>query len=151
MKFAESVGTRAALVLSTLATGAMLVLAWPTAAADHSSKMAASREPVRKMHGCGARAAAVTPPVQAEDPYVVTLRSARDGLAACIADHPDLQVRVAIDVDLDGSVSNVEVRAISDDVAKIDLRVVKCVQTQVSSLEFPAASNTKRISTFLRQ
>ena len=145
MKFAESVGTHAALVLSTLATGAMLVLAWPTAAAEKP----VPRERVSKMHGCGTRAAKVAPPV--EDPYVVTLRSVRDGLAACIADHPVLQVRVAIDVDLDGSVSNVEVRAISDDVANIDLRVVKCVQTQVSSLQFPAASNTKRISTFLRQ
>jgi hypothetical protein len=146
MKFAESVGTRAALVLSTLATGALLALAWPTAAAEKP----VSREPVRKMHGCGARAA-VPAPAPVEDPYVVTLRSVRDGLAACIADHPALQVRVAIDVDLDGSVSNVEVRAISDDVANIDLRVVKCVQTQVSSLQFPSASNTKRISTFLRQ
>jgi hypothetical protein len=146
MKFAESVGTRAALVLSTLATGAMLVIAWPTAAAEKP----APRERVSKMHGCGARAARVAH-VQTEDPYVVTLRSVRDGLAACIANHPDLQVRVAIDVDLDGSVSNVEVRAISDDLAKLDLHVVKCVQTQVSSLQFPAASNTKRISTFLRQ
>ena len=146
MKFAESAGTRTALVLSTLATGAMLVLAWPTAAAEKP----APREPVSKMHGCGARAPKVAP-AQAEDPYVVTLRSVRDGLAACIADHPDLQVRVAIDVDLDGSVSNVEVRAISDDLAKLDLHVVKCVQTQVSSLRFPAAANTKRISTFLRQ
>ena len=146
MKLAESAGTRCALVLSTLATGAMLVLAWPTAAA----KPLASREPVSKMHGCGARAAKLAP-AQTEDPYVVTVRSVRDGLAACIADHPDLQVRVAIDVDLDGSVSNVEVRAIADDLASIDLHIVKCVQTQVSSLHFPAASNTKRISTFLRQ
>jgi hypothetical protein len=148
MKFAETAGSRCALVLSTLVTGAVLVAAWPTAAAERT----APREPVRKMHGCGARAAVVAPPpVQAEDPYVVTLRSARDGLAACISDHPELQVRVAIDVDLDGSVSNVEVRAISDNVANIDLHIVKCVQTQVSSLHFPAAANTKRISTFLRQ
>lgn len=147
MKFAESAGVRAALVLSALASGALLVAALPCGAAQDKP---AARERVRPMTGCGARAK-VAPPVQAEDPYVVTLRSARDGLATCIADHPELQVRVAIDVDLDGSVSNVEVRAISDDVAKIDLRVVKCVQTQVSSLQFPAAANTKRISTFLRQ
>jgi hypothetical protein len=147
MKLAESVGVRSALVLSVLATGALLAAAFPCAAAKNPPP----REPVRAMHGCGARAAKVAPPVQAEDPYVVTLRSAREGLAACITEHPDLQVRVAIDVDLDGSVSNVEVRAISDDLANIDLGIVKCVQTQVSSLRFPAASNTKRISTFLRQ
>lgn len=150
MKLAESVGTRCALLLSTVATvatGAMLVMAWPCARAAP----VAPREPIRAMHGCGAKAARVAAPAPVEDPYVVTLRSARDGLSACVGDHPELQVRVAIDVDLDGSVSNVEVRAISDDLAKLDLRVVKCVQTQVSSLKFPAASNTKRISTFLRQ
>ncbi len=146
MKLAELVGTRTALLLATVATGAVLVAAWPTAAAEPP----APREPVRAMHGCGTRAARPTPP-PVEDPYVVTLRSARDGLSACVADHPDLQVRVAIDVDLDGSVTDVEVRAISDDLAKIDLGIVKCVQRQVSSLTFPAASNTKRISTFLRQ
>ncbi len=139
---------RTALVLSTLATGAMLVLAWPCAAAEK----AAPREPVRAMHGCGARAPkAVPPPVQTEDPYVVTLRSAGNALAACVADHPDVQVRLAIDVALDGRVSNVEVRAVSDDLANVDLHIVSCVQTAVSSLQFPAASNTKRISTFLRQ
>jgi len=146
MKLVESVGTRTALVLSTIATGALLVAAWPCGA----KAKAAPRAPVKAMHGCGARVAKVAPP-PVEDPYVVTLRSAREGLAACIANYPELQVRLAIDVDLDGSVSNVEVRTITDDLAKVDLKVVKCVKAQVVSLQFPAASDTKRISTFLRQ
>ncbi len=146
MKLAESVGSRTALVLSALATGALFAATWPC----HAAEKPVPRTPVRAMHGCGAKAAKVAaPPV--EDPYVVTLRSARDGLAACIADHPELQVRLAIDVGLDGRVENVEVRAISDHLANLDLGIVRCVQRQVSSLQFPAASNTKRISTFLRQ
>lgn len=145
MKLAESVGSRTALVLSALATGALFAATWPC----HAAEKPAPRGPVRAMHGCGAKVAKVAPPV--EDPYVVTLRSARDGLAACIADHPELQVRLAIDVGLDGRVENVEVRAISDNLANVDLGIVRCVQRQVSSLQFPVASNTKRISTFLRQ
>lgn len=147
MKLAESAGSRLALVLSAVATGALVAAAWPCGAA---AERPAPREPVRAMHGCGARAATVaTPPV--EDPYVVTLRSAREGLAACIADYPELQVRLAIDLDVDGRVGNVEVRAISENLANVRLDTVRCVQAQVSHLQFPAAAEPKRISTFLRQ
>ncbi len=147
MKLAESAVSRSALVLSALATGALVAAAWPCGAA---AKKPVPRAPVRAMHGCGARVAKPAPP-PAEDPYVVTLRSAREDLAACIADHPELQVRLAIDVGTTGRVENVEVRAISEDLRNVHLSTVHCVQRVASGLQFPTSAEPKRISTFLRQ
>ncbi|MBL0214402.1 MAG: hypothetical protein IPQ07_10995 [Myxococcales bacterium] len=146
MRFAESVRTRCALVLSTLATAGVLVYAWPTAGAA----MVGPRPAVQKMRGCGAghRVAKVDPPQ--EDPYVVTLRSARPALEQCMAKHPNVQVRLSIEIAPSGRVENVEVKTIAHDLANVDLKIVKCVETAVSSLEFPAAADPKRISTFLQ-
>ena len=147
MKFAESAGIRCALVLSTLATASVLVVARPHAAAAHRSAVTA-------YHGCGAshRAARVDAPVPppAEDPYVITLRSASGALQVCMAKHPDVQVRLAINISPSGRVSNVEVKTLTDNLAHVDLHMVKCVQTAVSSLEFPATGEAERISTFLK-
>lgn len=103
------------------------------------------------MHGCGAkaaRAAKAEPP--REDPYVVTLRSARASLETCMADHPDVQVRLSIDIAASGRVDNVEVKSIAKDLASVDLKMVKCVESAVTSLRFPPAADAKRISTFLK-
>lgn len=146
MRFAESVRTRCALILSTLATAGALVYAWPTAGAQPE----APRRGVHSMRGCGAghRIAKVDPP--AEDPYVVALRSARPLLEHCMANHPDVQVRLSIDIAPSGRVENVEVKTIADNLANVDLKIVKCVETAVSTLEFPVAADPKRISTFLK-
>jgi hypothetical protein len=147
MKFAESAGLRCALVLSTLATASVLVLVRPHAAATH-------RAPVTPYHGCGAghRVAPVAAPVSppAEDPYVVTLRSASGALQVCMSKHPDVQVRLAINISPSGRVANVEVKTLTYNLAHVDLHMVKCVQTAVSSLEFPATGEAERISTFLK-
>ena len=147
MRFAESSGTRAALVLSTLVTAGALALAWPAAAKQ------TPRSPVRPMHGCGAghRVAQVAPPpAPTEDPYVVTLRSARGEFERCLANHPDVQVRLTIDIATTGRVDNVEVKTVSADLANVDLHIVKCVQTAVSPLRFPVSADPERISTFLK-
>jgi hypothetical protein len=147
MKFAESAGLRCALVLATLATVGALVVARPHAAA-------ARRSAVTPYHGCGAghRVARVETPVPPppEDPYVVTLRSASDALQVCMAKHPDVQVRLAINISPSGRVSNVEVKTLTDNLSHVDLHMVKCVETAVSSLEFPATGEAERISTFLK-
>ena len=147
--FAESARTRCALLLATAVTAGTAIVAVATSASTAKDEV---RAPVHKMRGCGtkARAAEAPPPVQAEDPYVATLRSARPALDACMQGHDDLQIRLAVDIGVDGKVTNVEVKTIAKDVAAIDLKVVKCVQTAVSPLEFPATASTTRISTFLR-
>jgi hypothetical protein len=147
MRFAESARTRCALVLSTLVTAGLAFAAWPTASAE----TAEPRGPVKKMRGCGAPRYHA-PPVQAqgEDPYVATLRTARPALEACVSKHPGLQIRLALDVAPSGRVTNVEVRAITDDIATLDLHIVKCVQGAVSPLVFPESAEAKRISTFLK-
>ena len=145
MRFAESAGTRCALVLSTLVTAAALALAWPAGATKH-----VPQGPLQRMHGCGAKAPATQAEPPREDPYVATLRSARASLASCMANHPDVQVRLSIDIAASGMVDNVEVKTIARDLANVDLKMVKCVQTAVTPLRFPPAADRKRISTFLK-
>lgn len=150
--FAESARTRCALVLAAAVTAgtAIVALATSTPTADEP------RAPVHKMRGCGTTARTAEPRVQAEDrpaaedPYVAALRSAAPALDACMKGHDELQVRLAVDIGADGAVTNVEVKTIAKDVAAIDLKVVKCVQTAVSPLAFPATGKATRISTFLR-
>jgi hypothetical protein len=147
---AESARPCCALLLAAAVTaGTAIAFVATSAPASNASE---PRPHVHKMRGCGtaARAALATPPVQAEDPYVATLRSARPALDACMQGHDDLQVRLAVDIDGTGQVANVEVKTIAKDVAAIDMKVVKCVQTAVSPLVFPATGAPTRISTFLR-
>lgn len=147
---AESARTRCGLFLATAVTAGTAILAIATSSPAPSSEE--PRGPVHKMRGCGtrARAAQAAPPVQAEDPYVATLRSARPALEVCMRGADGVQVRLALDLSAAGVVENVEVRTMADDVAKIDMRIVKCVQSAVSGLAFPTADAPKRISTFLR-
>lgn len=146
---AESARTRCALLLAATVITGTAIAAVATSRTDAAPE---PRAPVHKMRGCGtkARAAEAPAPVQAEDPYVATLRSARTALDACMKGHDELQIRLAVDIGADGRVTNVEVKTIAKDVAAIDMKVVKCVQTAVSPLEFPATGNSTRISTFLR-
>jgi hypothetical protein len=145
MRFAESARTRCALVLSTLLTGYLAIAAWPKAAA----RAEAPRPPVHKMHGCGAKAHVAPPPVQAEDPYVATLRSVREPLTACLGGDHAVDVRLAINIAPDGSVKSMEARTISNDLSKVDLHVVKCLDSVVQPLVFPEAPSERRISTFV--
>lgn len=150
---AESARTRCALLLATAVTAGTAIVAVATS----SSRAAPDpRTPVHKMRGCGTRvrAAEAAAPVQAppavEDPYVAALRSVAPALDACMKGHDELQVRLAIDIGPTGGVENVEVKTIAKDVAAIDMKVVKCVQTVVSPLTFPGTGSSTRISTFLR-
>jgi len=149
MRFADSVRTRCALLLVSAATIGVAVHAWPT----HQDRHHHGTQPLQAMHGCGARPRAVVAQVQpvVEDPYVATLRGARVELEKCMATHPEMQVRLAIDVAPSGKVDNVEVRTSANDLTKVDLHVVKCVQAAVSPLEFPSSADPKRISTFLNK
>jgi hypothetical protein len=149
--FAESARTRCALLLATAVTAGTAIVAVATSAPAAADQ---PRAPVHKMRGCNtkARARAEAPPPSAptEDPYVAALRSVAPALEACMTGHDELQVRLAVDIGAGGAVTNVEVKTIADDVSAIDLKVVKCVQTVVSPLQFPATGASTRISTFLR-
>ena len=146
--FAESARTRCALLLAAAVTAGTAIVAVATSGSPTADE---PRAPVHKMRGCGTkmRAAEAAPAPAQEDPYVATLRSVAPALDACMAGH-DFQVRLAVDIGADGAVTNVEVKTIAKDVAAIDMKVVKCVQTAVSPLQFPSTGTTTRISTFLR-
>jgi hypothetical protein len=149
--FAESARPCCALLLAAAVTAGTATVAIATSSS--APKADEPRAHVHKMRGCGTKgraAEAARPPVQAEDPYVATLRSARPAFEACLDGFPGVQIRLALDLTPAGKVENVEVRTMADDVSKIDMRIVKCVQTAVSGLTFPASDAPKRISTFLR-
>ena len=58
-------------------------------------------------------------------------------------------VRLALDISATGRVTSVEVKALTDDLTKIDMHVLQCLQHATSPLVFPHGSAPVRISTHL--
>ncbi len=150
MRFAEIVSTRAMIVVGALSVGTLIAATWECA------KPARTHEPrpVKPMRGCGqARARALPPPVPVAAPvqrngYADTLIAARDSLSACMTNQK-VSVRLTLDISPAGRVTNVQVKANTDDVSQLDMHVVKCLNTAVSPLQFPRGDNATMISTHL--
>lgn len=146
MRFAEITGTRGMIAISALSVFALVAATWECATPTRT------HEPrtVRPMRGCGhAKARAVAPPVHAHrNGHADTLIAARDGLSVCMRDQT-VPVRLALDISATGQVTSVEVKALTDDLTKIDMRVVQCLQHAASPLVFPAGTAPVRISTHL--
>ncbi len=146
MRFAETTGSRSMIAVSALSVLALSAAIWAAAtpAAVHEPR------PVRPMRGCDtAKPRAVASPVQAHrNGHADTLIAARDSLSVCMRGQ-SVPVRLALDISATGQVTSVEVKALTDDVTKIDLHVVQCLQHAVSPLVFPQGTAPVRISTHL--
>ena len=149
MRFAETSGSRAMLLVSALSVFALVAATWERAkpAAAHDSR------PVRPMRGCNqARARAVPPPAAPAEVqhngYADTLIGARDVLSACMRNQT-VPVRLALDISAAGRVTGVEVKAMTDDFTQLDMHVLKCLDSAVSPLVFPRGDAAVRISTHL--
>jgi len=148
MRFAEIVSTRAMIVVGALSVGTLVAATWECA----KPARAHAPRPVSPMRGCGqARVRPAPPPVVApvqRNGHAETLIAARDALSACMANQ-SVSVRLALDISPEGRVTNVLVKANTDDVSQLDMHVVKCLNTAVSPLQFPRGSEATRISTHL--
>jgi outer membrane biosynthesis protein TonB len=149
MRIAETTGSRAMIAICALSVFALIAATWETAAPARTHEP----RPVRPMRGCNQGRARVAPPpvVAAEvqrNGHADTLIGARDVLSACMRDQT-VPVRVSLDISADGRVTSVEVRAMADDLAQLDMHVVKCLNAAVSPLVFPRGDAAVRISTHL--
>ena len=148
MRIAETTGSRATIAISALSVFALIAATWETAAPRaHESR------PVRPMRGCNqARTRAVPPPIAPAEVqhngHADTLIGAREVLSACMRDQT-VPVRLALEISAAGRVTSVEVKALTDDMTKIDMHVVKCLDTAASPLVFPRGDAAVRISTHL--
>jgi hypothetical protein len=146
MRIAEIGSTRAMIVLGALSVGALVAATWECATPQRTH----DPRPVRPMRGCGqAKARVVTPPAAPHrNGHADALIAAREDLSACMQQQA-VAIRLSLDISAEGRVTNTEVKAMSDDLAKLDLRVVKCVNAVVSPLQFPTGTAPVRISTHL--
>ena len=146
MRIAEITGSRAMIVIGALSVFALIAATWETSSPvrTHESR------PVRPMRGCKeARARVVAPPVEPHrNGHADTLIAARDSLSQCMRGH-SVPVRLALDISAAGRVTSVEVKALTDDLAKLDMHVVQCLQHAASPLLFPTGTAPVRISTHL--
>lgn len=134
------------IVFSAASVFALIAATWETAtpARTHESR------PVRPMRGCNpATPRAVAPPVEPHrNGHADTLIAARDSLSLCMRGH-SVPVRLALEISALGRVTSVEVKALTDDLAKLDMHVVQCLRHAASPLLFPQGSAPVRISTHL--
>jgi len=148
MRFAESTGSRAMIVISALGTLALVAATWECEAPARKAEV---RQTVRPMRGCNQARARVAPPPAApvrRNGHADTLIAARDALSACVRDQT-VAVRLALDISAEGRVTSVEVKAMTEDLARLDMHVVKCLQSAASPLAFPRGDAAVRISTHL--
>lgn len=148
MRFAEIVSTRAMIVVGALSVGTLIAATWECTKPAPVVK----QQPVRPMRGCGqTRVRPAPPPVVAPIPHnshADVLIAARETLSACMTNQK-VSVRLALDISPEGRVTNVVVKANTDDVSQLDMHVVKCLNSAVSPLVFPRGDATVRISTHL--
>ncbi|MBA3452164.1 MAG: hypothetical protein H0T42_03585 [Deltaproteobacteria bacterium] len=146
MRFAETSGSRAMIAVSAISVFALIAASWDTAAPAPSHQP----RPVHAMRGCNqAKQRVIAPPVESpRNGHADTLIGARDALSECMRDR-SVPVRLALDISATGKVTSVEVKALTDDLAKIDMHVVQCLQHAASPLVFPRGTAPVRISTHL--
>jgi len=145
MRFAETSGSRAMILISALSVLALGAATYEPARPVQSH----DARPVRPMRGCNQAARPVAPPVETHrNGHADTLIAARDVLSACMRGQT-VPVRLSLDISAAGRVTSVEVKAMTEDFTKLDMHVVKCLDSAVSPLVFPRGDAAVRISTHL--
>lgn len=153
MKLAETAGSRWVLAVVSVAFGASAIVA----ASKTCHKAAAAKTMVatqmKPWRGCHQRKARPHPPAPA--PHVTSGSDYRDVLFAakpaferCTAGQPaGVTYEIRMPLGGDGHVMSVEVRGSSADLSKVSMKVVKCLETAVAKLQFPATGERTFVST----
>ena len=154
MRIAETTRTRSLIALATVSTLALAGVFVASTQATSATPHARARTPITPMRGCGASPRVARPPAARPSvhPQGTTasfrdvLWGARDQLQACVT-HGSVGYRLMLEIAPTGKVRSVEVKANADDLSKVDLKVVKCLETAASPLVFPQAPHEVRMST----
>lgn len=144
MKLAETVRSRCALVLVSVAVGATAIVA-ASKTCDHARRQhdaeQIKRTGLKTWRGCHQRVAKPAPsPVREASgaDYHDVLYAARPAFEACMREQPEgVAYSVRAQIDASGRVRSVDVRGQNEDLSKVDLHVVKCIEQTISVLQFP--------------
>lgn len=156
MRFAETTGRRSLVVLATLTAGTVIAASWPC---DAPRTTSTHRKRVHAMRGCQEALKARTPvvpqvapaPSLADEPvngYVAALRSAREPLTACIQDQTATRFELVLSIPPTGKI-DLEVTARAENLATVDMGVIKCIEAAIQPIEFPRSDKLVRLSTYL--
>lgn len=146
MRIAETTRSCSLVALSAVASLSLVAVTWATAPAPAPTV----RTPLQPMRGCGGPVAKAPLAPPKHNSFADTLIGARESLTACMKNQP-VDIRLSLEISEAGRATSVEVKALTDDVSQIDLRVVKCLDGVVSGLTFPRGPNAVRVSTHLTQ
>ncbi|MGE3763383.1 MAG: hypothetical protein AB7L94_14080 [Kofleriaceae bacterium] len=151
MKLAETARSRWVLALASVAVGATAIIAASTTCTKKPAAEATVTQ-VKAWRGCHQRKA--TPPPRREptgSDYRDVLLTAKPAFDACTKGQPaGVTYEIRMPIGGDGHVMSVEVRGVSDDLSKVSMKVVKCLETAVAPLTFPATGDRTFVSTNIR-
>lgn len=155
MKLAETVRSRWVLALVSVAFGATAIVAVSktcTKSRSNGVRMTVEKTGVKPWRGCKQRKA-VAPPHREPtgSDYRDVLLAAKPAFDTCTTREPaGVTYEIRMPIGPAGQVMSVEVRGVSDDITKVNMKVVKCLETTVSRLRFPATGERTFVSTNVR-
>jgi hypothetical protein len=155
MKLAESARSRWVIALASIAFGATAIIAVSKTCTKVPKKDAViAKTGAKPWRGCKQRVMRPTPPpakdVTGSD-YRDVLFAAKPAFEACTKNQPEgVTYEVRMPIGGDGHVMSVEVRGTSADITNVSMKVVKCLETAVSKLQFPATGSQTFVSTNIR-
>lgn len=154
MKLAETVRTRWVLALVSVAFGATAIVAVTktcTKVRANQTTMQVKKTGVKPWRACKERKAAVKPRPPTGSDYRDVLLTAKPAFEKCTINEPaGVTYEIRMPIGPTGQVMSVEVRGVSEDISKVSLGVVKCLETTVSELQFPATGERTFVSTNIR-
>ncbi|MFN0252209.1 MAG: hypothetical protein ACKV2T_35360 [Kofleriaceae bacterium] len=159
MKLAESTRSRWVLALASIAFGATAIVAVSKTCTKTKAPVVATyaktASTVQPWRACKERKRAKPaqkPVVQVTgSDYRDVLVAAKPAFDACTATEPSgVTYEIRMPIGGDGHVMSVEVRGANPDIRKVSMKVLKCLETAVSKLQFPPTGERTVVSTTVR-
>jgi hypothetical protein len=163
MKLAETAGSRWVIALVSVAFGATAIVAVSkTCTKSRAAEVTAVKKTGHKQwRGCKQRNAVKLPRIHPAhesrnrnptgSDYREVLLAAKPAFDACTTTQPGgVTYEIRMPIGPDGHVMSVEVRGASADISKVSMKVVKCLETAVAPLRFPATGAQTFVSTNIR-
>jgi hypothetical protein len=154
MKFAETVRTRWFLALASVAAAGTLIAVMPCK--HDRAPLVKAMTTVKPWTECHQRkvvqqAARHESTEPSGSDYRDVLLTAKPAFEACTAKQPSGVVyEIRMPIGSDGHVTSVEVRGQNADLSKVSMKVVKCLETAVAHLQFPATGTQTFVSTNIK-